>query len=117
MQLSPDAVRGAVFGGLQLLDLDTTLIPGNLRKQINVLAVILEGVASGNMAIVNPPKPEVQSHDAGRDESGQVLPEAQGKQGRKLSREDLSVIDRGKSGDGKAPEAPEAPTPPEDTPA
>ena len=121
INLNPQQTHGAALAGLDLINRDTTLIPGSIRGQISILGVILDNLARGTFILANPPKPEVQSPHADGNKSGQMLSKPQGGEGRSLRREDLSVIDGGKSSDGKTPEAqkPEGPeeTPPQGEPA
>lgn len=63
IKLSAEQMRGAASAGLNLLDRDTTLTPGSMRMQINVLTMVLNGIASGNLVVVSPNQVAVESPD------------------------------------------------------
>lgn len=59
--ISQQQVAEAAAAGLRLFDLDTTLVPGNLRKRIGVLELILQELATGRAVVGQPEQPKVQS--------------------------------------------------------
>ena len=61
VQISDEQMTGAIGAGLTLLNLDTTLIPGNMRKQLAVLEVVLIGLSQGAMVIASPDQLAVES--------------------------------------------------------
>jgi len=54
-QIVESAQAGAAF-----LDKETTLIPGNVKKQLIVLEVILAGIGQGQLQVVPTPLPTVE---------------------------------------------------------
>ena len=52
IDLSVQQVVVAANAGLRLLGLETTLLPGNLRQQLAVLEVILQGISGGRLLLV-----------------------------------------------------------------
>ena len=51
IDISPERVAPIAQAGLRLLNLETTLVPGNLRAQIGVLEVYLSGLASNQLVL------------------------------------------------------------------
>lgn len=70
VEMTPQQVAQAAGAGLTLFSLDTTLIPGNLRQQVAVLEVVLQGVASGQAVVVSRDQLQVQSDTDGKGEDG-----------------------------------------------
>lgn len=68
IDISPQAVAPIAQAGLNLLNLPTTLTPGNLRAQIGMLEVYLSGLAGGQIVLAPAPEAEVQS-DAKKPDS------------------------------------------------
>ena len=67
MEISTQQIVDAAGAGLNFLDRDTTLVPGDLRKQLAVLEVVLQGVATGNLRVVTPDQLRVQSEKGPQD--------------------------------------------------
>ncbi len=67
IQISPQQIMASANAGVDLINRDSTLIPGSLRLQVNVLEVILQGLAQGRFILVSPPPVEVQSDSEGGD--------------------------------------------------
>lgn len=61
MNVSNQQIIGAASAGVRFINLESTLIPGNIRKQVSVLEMILTGVATGNLVVVSPDQLQVQS--------------------------------------------------------
>lgn len=59
--ISPDQIADAAAAGVEMLQLDTTLVPGNLRKRIGLLELILQQVARGHATLANPDQKPVES--------------------------------------------------------
>lgn len=60
VQFSAEQIRSAAAGGLSLLNRETTLIPGDLRRQINDLELMLRFLAAGQAVLANPPPERVE---------------------------------------------------------
>lgn len=56
MNVSPNQIAPAAQAGVKLLNLSSTLIPGDMKSQVIVLESILMGIATGNLVVV--PNPE-----------------------------------------------------------
>lgn len=63
IDISPEKVAPIARAGVQLLNLSSTLVPGNLRAQVGVLEVYLSGLAGGQLVLAPAPKPVVESDD------------------------------------------------------
>ena len=61
INITDEQMVGAIQGGLKFLNLETTLIPGNLKKQLAVLEVVLVGLSQGAMVIASPDQLAVKS--------------------------------------------------------
>jgi len=61
VNIAPQQVSQAALTFLELLDLETTILPTKFRKQISVLEIILQNVATGAAVVVSPDKLQVQS--------------------------------------------------------
>lgn len=61
IDISPQAVAPIAQAGIQLLNLSSTLVPGNLRAQIGVLEVYLSGLAGGQIVLAPAPIAAVES--------------------------------------------------------
>lgn len=61
MNITEQQVVTAAGVGVDFLNLETTLIPGNLRKQLSVLEVVLTNIASGSFRLVSPEPNDVES--------------------------------------------------------
>lgn len=66
--ITPQQVAEAAGAGVTFLNLDTTLIPGNLRRQLAVLEVVLQNVANGRAQVVTPQPLPVESNDGEGDD-------------------------------------------------
>ena len=54
-------VQLAAEAGANFLDLETTMIPGNLRKQLSVLEVLLRGIVNGQLVVITTQQIAVES--------------------------------------------------------
>lgn len=70
INLTPEQMGGAISAGLRLLGLETTLIPGNMRKQLDVLEVVLTSLAQGHSQVVPTAVPAVESDPNTGDPAG-----------------------------------------------
>lgn len=61
VNLSSKQVGQAAMVTLTFLSLETTLIPGNLRRQLDVLEVVLTGLVSGKLVVASPDQLAVES--------------------------------------------------------
>lgn len=61
IDISPERVAPIAQAGVNLLNLPSTLTPGNLRAQIGVLEVYLSGLATGQLVLAPAPKAAVES--------------------------------------------------------
>lgn len=61
INLSSQQVGQAAMSTLAFLRLETTLIPGNLRRQLDVLEVVLTGLVSGKLIVASPDQLAVES--------------------------------------------------------
>ena len=60
---------------IELLGKETTLVPGNLRAQIAVFEVVLNGIVDGQFAVVPVTRTPVESDsDTGKDDAGAKTP-------------------------------------------
>ena len=59
--ISTQQIVQSAAAGVEFFNLDTTLIPGNMRKQVAVLEAVLQGVATGNLRVVSPQQNAVES--------------------------------------------------------
>ena len=66
VEISPQQQAMAAQAGIRFLNLETTLIPGNMRKQLDVLEVILGGLANGQLVLASAnPDPVESDLDSG----------------------------------------------------
>ncbi len=59
--LTPQQIAQASGAGVQFLNLETTLIPGNIKQQLSVLEVVLQALATGNLQVAQPAETPVES--------------------------------------------------------
>ncbi len=52
IDLNPAQVQQAAAAVVRFLSLDTTLIPGNIKGQVSVIAAVLVGIANGQLQVV-----------------------------------------------------------------
>ena len=62
INITDEQMSGAIGAGIQFLNLETTLIPGNMRKQLAVLEVVLQGIGQGALVIASPDQLKVKSN-------------------------------------------------------
>lgn len=62
--LHPQQVVDAARVGAEFFSLETTLVPGNIRRAINVLEVVLQNIGTGNFVVVTREQLELQSKAA-----------------------------------------------------
>lgn len=58
--LGHQQIAESANAGLRLLNLETTLIPGTLRRQLDVLEVVLQQLTTGQAILANPQPPQVE---------------------------------------------------------
>jgi len=61
MNIDPRQIIPAAQAGVELLNLRSTLLPGDLKAQLVVLESVLMGVGSGALVVVPTPKNDVKS--------------------------------------------------------
>jgi len=61
ISMSAQQIQQAADAGIAWMGLETTLMPGNLRQQLAVLEVVLQGVVAGKLAVVSPQQLAVES--------------------------------------------------------
>lgn len=61
INLTPEQIVQASMVGVSFLNLNSTLIPGNMKAQIAVLEAVLTGVSQGQLQVVSPPPDGVKS--------------------------------------------------------
>ncbi len=61
MKFSKQQILQASNAGVAFLNLPSTLVPGNMRKQVAVLELILCGLRAGNLQLVSALKTPVES--------------------------------------------------------
>ena len=88
INLSSRQVAQASAAALSFFRMETTLIPGNIRRQLDVLEAVLTGLASGKLVVASPAQLAVelepgktQDPDDGRPNT--KTPEAKTEKGRK----------------------------------
>jgi hypothetical protein len=54
-------IQQAATAGVALFGRESTLIPGNMRQQVAVLEVILQGIVAGRLMVVTPQQNAVES--------------------------------------------------------
>ena len=67
IDISPPTVAAVAAAGVRFLNLETTLLPGNLKKQLAVLEVYLTGLSQGQLLLATPATDPVES---GLDNAG-----------------------------------------------
>ena len=67
IDISPASVGPIASAGIRFLNLETTLIPGNLKQQLAVLEVFLGGLGTGELMLATPPRAPVESGTKGDD--------------------------------------------------
>jgi hypothetical protein len=72
VNLDPQQVQQAAGAVTGFFNLDTTLIPGNLRGQVAVITTVLMGIAQGQLMVVSPVEKEVESPDGAGEQSPEV---------------------------------------------
>jgi hypothetical protein len=60
VNISPDQIHGAARAGVNLLNRDSTLVPGSLRQQLAVLELILGNILNGRFMVVSSMPVEVE---------------------------------------------------------
>jgi len=68
MNISPEMIPRSAAAGMELLQLRTTLVPGDLKDQIAVLQAVLMSITTGSMIVVQAPKSEVELPPEGTKE-------------------------------------------------
>jgi hypothetical protein len=71
MNISPQMIAPAAQAGVELFQLRTTLIPGDLKSQITVLEAVLMSITTGSLIVVPAPKPDVELPDKVPGPSGE----------------------------------------------
>lgn len=61
IDISPEKVGPIAAAGIRFLNLETTLLPGNLKQQLAVLEVLLSGLSRGELVLATPPRAPVES--------------------------------------------------------
>ena len=61
VNISNQQVAQSAAAILSFLRLETTLVPGSVRQQVDVLEAILRGLASGNLVVASPDQLAVES--------------------------------------------------------
>ena len=61
VNISDKQVAQVSATALGFFRMETTLIPGNIRRQLDVLEAILTGLASGNLVVASPAQLAVES--------------------------------------------------------
>ena len=61
IDISPEKVGPIAAAGIRFLNLETTLIPGNLKQQLAVLEVFLTGLTQGELILATPAQATVES--------------------------------------------------------
>ncbi len=72
IDISPANVGPIAAAGIRFLNLETTLIPGNLKQQLAVLEVFLGGLSTAELVLATPPRAPVES-DIKKDGAGDGL--------------------------------------------
>ena len=76
VNITPQQIGMGASALVRLLGLKTTLVPGNLRPQIAVFEVVLNGILDGQFAVVPVVKKLVESDsDTGGDDAGETKEE------------------------------------------
>jgi len=74
MDINPNQIVPAAQAGVELLNLRTTLLPGDLKSQLVVLESVLMGLSTGGLIVVPNPENVVKSgldnDDSGKKEDG-----------------------------------------------
>ncbi len=97
VNLSSQQVAQASAAALSFLRMKTTLVPGDIRRQLDVLEVVLTGLASGNLVVASPSQlavelePEKKIQDPDDDGSGEdtKTPQAETEKGRESARREF----------------------------
>lgn len=61
IDISPGRVQPIAAAGVRFMNLESTLIPGNLKNQLAVLEVLLSGLSAGELLLAPPAPPAVES--------------------------------------------------------
>jgi len=69
MNINPTQIVPAAQAGVELLNLRSTLIPGDMKSQLVVLESILMGIGAGGLIVVPNPENAVKS-GLDNDDSG-----------------------------------------------
>ena len=72
-QITGEQILGAAQAGVQLLNLRSTLIPGDIKTQLAVLEVVLQNIIMGVLTVAPPVDNQLNSDSDG----GQELTPAQ----------------------------------------
>ena len=68
MNISPEMIPRSAAAGMELLQLRTTLVPGDLKDQIAVLQAVLMSITTGALVVVPAPKLDVELPPEGTKE-------------------------------------------------
>ncbi len=74
IDISPEKIGPIAAAGIRFLNLETTLLPGNLKQQLAVLEVLLSGLAAGELVLATPPRAPVESDATGSDKEPDLDP-------------------------------------------
>lgn len=75
VNITPQQIGLGASALIELLSLKTTLVPGNLRPQIAVFEVVLNGILDGQFAVVPVTRTPVESDpDKGKGDAGSKTP-------------------------------------------
>ena len=73
MNINPNQIVPAAQAGVELLNLRSTLLPGDLKAQLVVLESVLMGISTGGLVVVPNPENVVKS-GLDNDDSGDKEP-------------------------------------------
>ncbi len=68
IDISPESVKPIAAAGIRFLNMETTLIPGNIKQQLAVLEVFLGGLGTGELVLATPHRVPVESNTKGEGE-------------------------------------------------
>ena len=85
IDISPEKVAPIAAAGIRFLNLETTLLPGNLKQQLAVLEVFLAGLSTGELLLATPAPPPVELDVKIEDKGNPAKSE--------LSSEELEALD------------------------
>lgn len=70
VNISAEQIIGSARAGVAFLNLETTMIPGNMKQQLAVLEAVLQGVGGGHLQVVSPQTDGVESVGEPADTDG-----------------------------------------------